>query len=51
MEQSYFQSLDGMQLSFIGSVGIFFFFFFEWKFLRVILEDSSIHSVEHLEIL
>lgn len=27
------------------------FFFFEWKFLRVILEDSSIHSVEHLEIL
>ena len=50
MEQSYFQSLDGMRLSFIGSVGIFFFFF-EWKFLRVILEDSSIHSVEHLEIL
>lgn len=48
MEQSYFQSLDGMRLSFIGSVGIFFF---EWKFLRVILEDSSIHSVEHLEIL
>ena len=24
MEQGYFQSLDGMRLSFIGSVGVFF---------------------------
>ena len=50
MEQSYFQSLDGMRLFFHRECW-HFFFFFEWKFLRVILEDSSIHSVEHLEIL
>lgn len=47
MEQGYFQSLDGMQLFHREC----WQFFLEWKFLRVILEDSSLRSVEYLDIL